>query len=335
MTRGGAIQVVVCAGGLGTRIADWTRYIPKEFYPVGGRPGLAHLLDEIAQAGPAEVVIVSHPYYDAFTRWARTVLSERGHDTYARAVRLPTATSPAARLPVTFIPQCGPYADLTSVLNGADHLAAPGDLYVAYADNLYPGGNPLLALRAAPPAHPAVLARAYQPELAASRGVIAAVRRDGLLLMHDLAEKPSPSAARSLEQRYGAGNLLLLEGRARLTAGFIRFARGYQPPAGIEPKLALALAAYARTHPVSVTTTTSHVIDLGTHPACTCACGRATTGNSGTEGTLCGYDSSGSTPPLATHPRCGTPTTASTSSRASGSTPVPSPRSVTSRPVSW
>jgi UTP-glucose-1-phosphate uridylyltransferase len=269
MTGGSVIQVVVCAAGLGTRISGWARYIPKEFYPVDGRPGLAHLLEEIAHAGPAEVVIVSHPYYDAFTSWARTALSQRGHDTYARTARLPGAASPAARLPVTFISQRGPYADLTSVLNGADHLAAPGDLYVAFADNLYPGGNPLLTLRAVPPGHPAVLARAYQPELAASRGVIAAVRHGGQLLMHDLAEKPSPTVARSLEQRYGAGNLLLLEGRARLTAGFLRFARSYQPPAGTEPKLALALAAYARTHSVVVAATTSHVIDLGTHPACT------------------------------------------------------------------
>jgi UTP-glucose-1-phosphate uridylyltransferase len=51
MTRGSAIQVVVCAGGLGTRIAGWARYLPKEFYPVEGQPGLAYLLEEIAQAG--------------------------------------------------------------------------------------------------------------------------------------------------------------------------------------------------------------------------------------------------------------------------------------------
>ena len=68
------------------------------------------------------------------------------------------------------------------LLNGAEHLAASGDLYVAFADNLYPEDNPLLALRAAPAGHTAVLARAYEPELAASRGVIAAVRRHGEIL---------------------------------------------------------------------------------------------------------------------------------------------------------
>jgi UTP-glucose-1-phosphate uridylyltransferase len=262
---GGGIQVVVCAGGLGTRIAGWARYVPKEFYPVDGRPGIVHLLEEIAQPGPAEVVIVCHPYYEAFTRWAGEALGQQGHDSYSRAAGLP-ATAVPAELTVTFITQRGPYADLTSVLNGASHFAAAGDLYVAFADNLYRGGNPLAALRAAPPDHPAVLARAYRRELAASRGVIAAVQQDGHLLMYDLAEKPGPSAARSLEQRYGTSSLLLLEGRARLTPGFIRFARTYRAPAGTEPKLALAIAAYARTHTVVVSTTTSQVIDLGASP---------------------------------------------------------------------
>ena len=45
--------------------------------------------------------------------------------------------------------------------------------------------------------------------------------------MGDLAEKPAPAAARVLEQRYGAGSLLLREGRARLTPEFLHFARSY------------------------------------------------------------------------------------------------------------
>jgi UTP-glucose-1-phosphate uridylyltransferase len=266
MTRTDVTRVLVCAGGLGSRIAGWARYVPKEFYPVDGRPGIVHLLEEIARLGPAEVVIVCHPYYDAFTTWARAALSQHGHDSYRRAARLPAATSPSVAPAVSFITQHGPYADITSVLNGAGYLDSHEDLYVAFADNLYRGDNPLLALQAVPSRCPAVLARAYQPELAASRGVLAARRQEGRLLMLDLAEKPGPHPARALERRYGTGNLLLLEGRARLTAGFIRFASGYRAPAGTEPKLALAIAAYARTHPVVVTTTSSQVIDLGTGP---------------------------------------------------------------------
>ncbi len=276
MTGSDVVRVVVCAGGLGTRTAGWARYVPKEFYPVGGRPGIVHLLEEIAMLGSAEVVIVCHPYYHAFTAWARGALSQHGHDRYRRAAGLSPAACPADTVRASFITQHGPYADLTSVLNGAEYLASSGDLYVAFADNLYRGDNPLLALRAAPPGQLAILARAYQPELAPSRGVIAAIPRDGLLLMGDLAEKPAAAAARALEQRYGTGSLLLLEGRARLTPEFIRFARSYQAPARTEPKLALAIAAYARTHPVVIATTTSQVIDLGASPPGGCGCTRAT-----------------------------------------------------------
>lgn len=174
---------------------------------------------------------------------------------------------PTAGPTVSFITQHGPYADMTSVLNGASYLASREDLYVVFADNLYRGNNPLLALRAAPPSYPAVLARAYQRELATSRGVIATRRRDGQLLMIDLAEKPAPHTARALERRYGTANLLLPEGRTRLTVDFIGFARSYRAPVGTEPKLALALAAYARTHPVFITKTRAQLIDLGTRPS--------------------------------------------------------------------
>ena len=217
MTGSDAVRVVVCAGGLGTRIASWARYIPKEFYPVDGRPGIVHLLEEIAALGPAEVVIVCHPYY----RRVHCLGVRRAQPARPRQLPPGGRPSPAAlaggRLTVSFITQDGPYADITSVLNGAGYLASSGDLYVAFADNLYRGDNPLLALHAAPPGQLAVLARPYQPELAASRGVIAAVPRHGRLLMVDLTEKPAPATARALEKRYGTGSLLLLEGRVRLT----------------------------------------------------------------------------------------------------------------------
>jgi UTP-glucose-1-phosphate uridylyltransferase len=279
MTATGIPRVVVCAGGLGTRVASWTRYLPKEFYPVGGRPGIVYLLEEIAALGPAEVTVVCHPYYERFTAWARKAFSQDGHDSYDRAAQQPDLPPPAAALTLRFITQRGPYADITSVLNGAGHLACREDLYVAFADNLYPGSNPLLALRAVTPGCTAVLARPYQRDGATSRGVVIARRDNGRWLMLGLAEKPRPETALALERRYGPANLRLLEGRARLTADLVRFASAYQPPAGTEPKLALAVAAYARTHPVAVITTTSQVIDLGTRPASPQGHEPATTGN--------------------------------------------------------
>ena len=115
----------------------------------------------------------------------------------------------------------------------------------------------------------AVIARPYQPELAAQRGVIATIECDARRLVAGLTEKPGPSVARALEQRHGAGNLLLLEGRGRVTADFIRFARAFSIPPGVEPKLALTIGAYAAAHPVAAVETSCEVIDLGA-PVCRC-----------------------------------------------------------------
>jgi MobA-like NTP transferase domain len=157
------VRVVVAAGGLGTRVHSWARYLPKEFLPVDGRPGIVHVLEEIAHLGPAHVVIVHHPYYQAFAAWAGQALSPHGRARYLRAAARPfPGHDPTGDLVVDFVAQHGPYADLTSVINAADHFAAapagPGEMDVAFSDNLYPGPNPLLALRSAP-ADVAVLAR--------------------------------------------------------------------------------------------------------------------------------------------------------------------------------
>jgi hypothetical protein len=93
--------------------------------------------------------------------------------------------------------------------------------------------------------------------------------------MISLTEKPDHSAAQTLERRHGPDNLLLFEGRARLSAGFVEFARTRTPPPGTEPKLALTIGAYARTHPVQVIQTSSDVIDLGAPAIITEAMGTA------------------------------------------------------------
>jgi 2-C-methyl-D-erythritol 4-phosphate cytidylyltransferase len=99
-------RIVVAAGGLGTRASAWSRYLPKEFYPVHGRPGIAWLLDEIAGLGPAEIVIIYHPYCDEFAVWARTALSRDGQDRYRRASG--TAAEERARLVRELVPGVPP-----------------------------------------------------------------------------------------------------------------------------------------------------------------------------------------------------------------------------------
>jgi UTP-glucose-1-phosphate uridylyltransferase len=261
--------VVVAAGGLGTRVRSWAQFIPKEFYPVGGQPGIIHLLGEIGALGPARVAVVYHPYYEQFAAWAAQVLGRGDHARYAVAAGTPVGSAVPAGMTVEFIPQHGPYGDITSVLNGADSLAANGGLYVAFADNLYPGTAPLPQLRDSCPGDVAVFASRYRRALAGSRGVL--ITRPGpastLRRVLALAEKPGTAEAIALEDAHGTANLLMLEGRARLTGAFIEFARARQGAGpGREPKLARAVSAYAREHPVYAVTHEGEVIDLGSPP---------------------------------------------------------------------
>lgn len=264
----GLVQVVIAAGGLGTRVESWAAFLPKEFKPVGGQPGIVRLLEEVTDGGATRAVLVYHPYYETvFAGWAARVLGRGGRAYYRVAAGLPQGTAPVSeRLDLRFVAQHGLYADVTSVTNAVP-LLRPGPVYVAYADNLYPGINALAMLRAAPTTpEAAVLARPFDPAEAHRRGVITCREHfDARLLMTGLVEKPDHRQVRALLDEHGPARLRLLEGRLRLPRSLVDILPDVSAGcgAGVEPRLSLALAGWSRDHPVQVITTDSHVIDLG------------------------------------------------------------------------
>ncbi|GIH07167.1 hypothetical protein Rhe02_52340 [Rhizocola hellebori] len=230
---------------------------------MAGRPGILHVLDEFASLAPARIVVVYHPFYERFMAWAQTTLGAGGRAAYQRAAGMPATDPPLhEKLDLTFIPQRGRYADITSILNAAAHFE-PADVFVAFADNLYPGDNPAASLALAPAKRAIVLARPYRREEASVRGVIVSRYHDGLCLLTDLVEKPPPAEAGRLEAEHGYENLWLLEGRARLPWTMIRELGSRARRLGPEPKLSLAIRDHAHNEPVIVITTESAVIDLG------------------------------------------------------------------------
>ncbi|MCX5395585.1 NTP transferase domain-containing protein [Streptomyces sp. NBC_00102] len=257
-------NVIIAAGGLGSRVAGWSRYFPKEFRPVNGRPGLTHVLDEAATARAGRVVVVHHPYYNPLIEWARHVLAPGAQSHYNDLVREPNER-PA--LPaVEFVAQHGPYADITSVLNGAEHLGTDSDLLLAFADNVDTTHEALSELASTTSGEPAVLAAPFSRSAASSHGVIIC---DSAGHMVTLVEKPGPEAVIALLHDHGRDSLRLLLGRARLTGDLVRFLATTPADPETEPKLSLALASYARNRPIKVITTTNTMIDLGTpDPTC-------------------------------------------------------------------
>ncbi|MFF3630126.1 sugar phosphate nucleotidyltransferase [Streptomyces sp. NPDC002164] len=271
----GVPPVVIAAGGLGTRVGSWSPYLPKELRPVHGRPGLAHILDEAAATGSRHAVVVHHPYYTPLIDWTRQVLAPGALARYQALTNQPLGQPPSAEvLQLDFIAQHGRYADVTSVLNGAEHLRT-GEFYVVFADNVDPAHTALSALATAtPPGTPAVLATPFDTDAARHFGVIVCSGEGPVRRIRRLVEKPDREQSVRLEAEHGAANLRLLQGRVRVTPGLLHhLAAAVHGMA--EPKLSLALASYARSHRVDVVTSTQPLTDLGM-PSCE---------GTGTEGT--------------------------------------------------
>lgn len=69
------MQVVILAGGLGTRLSEYTDKIPKPMVPIGGRPILWHIMQRYARFGYKEFIIAlgykSELIKDYFLRFAQ------------------------------------------------------------------------------------------------------------------------------------------------------------------------------------------------------------------------------------------------------------------------
>ncbi|MFD7896941.1 hypothetical protein [Streptomyces sp. NPDC059743] len=257
-------DVVIAAGGLGTRVGDWSLFLPKEFRPVQGRPGLVHVLEEAAALGAQRAVVVHHRYYAPLINWTRQVLAPGAVARYQElAGQTGGPRPPIEDLRVVFIPQYGRYADITSALNGAQHLRSE-HISLAFADNIDPSHNALSTLAtAATPGTPAVLASPFDVQAATSHGVIICAGTGPVRTMTELIEKPNPALAAQLAAHHGPDKLRLLQGRLHLTPELLRHLATTLHRTSTEPKLSLALAAYARRNRVDVVTSTSPMIDLG------------------------------------------------------------------------
>lgn len=53
------MQAVILAGGLGTRLGDITKAIPKPMVPVAGKPYLERQLDELRRQGVTDIVLLT------------------------------------------------------------------------------------------------------------------------------------------------------------------------------------------------------------------------------------------------------------------------------------
>ncbi len=65
-------KAVILAGGMGTRLLPITRAVPKEMLPLGSKPILQYIVDEMKGAGIEEIIIVSRKDKSAITEYFRS-----------------------------------------------------------------------------------------------------------------------------------------------------------------------------------------------------------------------------------------------------------------------
>lgn len=177
-----ALDAVVPVAGLGTRLRPLTDALPKELLPVGDRPVLTWVLEELAACGVDRAVLVTHPRKAAIDRYVAAA---------------------GAPLQVEAVLQDEPLGLGHAVLQARGQVSGP--FAVALGDAVLGGRPParivarLLDAVRATGAAGAVAVQEVPAEDVGRYGVVAPAgeERDGVLPLAGIVEKPDPAAAPS------------------------------------------------------------------------------------------------------------------------------------------
>jgi UTP-glucose-1-phosphate uridylyltransferase len=260
------VDVVVAAGGLGTRVHTWSRFIPKEFYPINHRPAILYLFDEIAALGATNIYFVYHPYYEPFIAWVRHLLAEGGRSKYDAVLgglgkSIPSSAS-LEGMNIQFIPESGPYCDVSSLFSCMELLRS-SSFYLAFSDMLYLQGHSMTGLLNIQGEAPIIMTTPFDIKKIARQGLIVARKVEEDHEVVDIVEKPEREVALQLVRQWGEENLFMLEGRFKLTKDFLDSISFESCVAGAEPKLSYALRNYARSNAVKLMLSDDVLTDVG------------------------------------------------------------------------
>jgi UTP--glucose-1-phosphate uridylyltransferase len=233
-------RALIPVAGRGTRMYPATAAIPKELLPIGNRPLLEFALDEIADAGIEEVVLVTARGKSAIEDFV-----EDWSDRHPGLLKFAYVRQRAAR-------------GLGDAVACAEHVMADAPFAVLLPDDLLIGPDSTLARLVRHHAASGGAAVALQPisdEETSAYGVpdVGEARGD-VYPIHRLVEKPGPADAPS---RLG------VVGRYVLPARVFRYLRNAQAGARGEVQLTDAIDALARHEGVFGVPLTQRRIDCG------------------------------------------------------------------------
>jgi UTP--glucose-1-phosphate uridylyltransferase len=129
-------KAIIAAAGFGTRFLPQTKAMPKEMLPLVDKPIIQHIVEELAEAGITDIVIVTgyhkrtiEDHFDRMSTDLRANLEEAGK------AELLEATSKISNLAnFAYIRQKGPYGTGTPIINAA-HLIGNEPFVYTFADD--------------------------------------------------------------------------------------------------------------------------------------------------------------------------------------------------------
>jgi UTP--glucose-1-phosphate uridylyltransferase len=129
-------KAVIAAAGFGTRFLPQTKAMPKEMLPLVDKPIIQHIVEELAEAGIEDIVIVTgyhkRSIEDHFDRISADLRSNLKHGGKTELLEQINKISELANF--AYIRQKGPYGTGTPVLNAA-HLIGNEPFIYIYADD--------------------------------------------------------------------------------------------------------------------------------------------------------------------------------------------------------
>lgn len=188
---------VIAAAGSASRMWPASKVIPKELFPLGKVPAIAHVVWEMIDAGIDDIrIIIRKGEPPAIAelldpRRGGPPASVSDDPIVQRFERMIRAAS------FRFIEQDGPYGNGTPLLNGTEGLNAP--CVFAFADDVVFGENPVAGMVRLfeRTGNPVLAVQEVAEEEVRKFGILDTAARDGIDYVQRFVEKPGPGETTS------------------------------------------------------------------------------------------------------------------------------------------
>lgn len=194
-------KAVLPIAGLGTRFLPVTKSIPKEMLPILDKPVIQHLVEEAAQSGIEEIIMVTNDNNEATLKYFTSdpdfekTIEEKGRSNLLKSLQ-----DLLGKVKFTFARQEKPLGDGHAILQAKD-LIGDEPFLVLFGDDLIDGPQPAAQqlIEAFSKKQNSIIAlEKIPPEKTESYGIIKPKSSDGRLHeIESLVEKPTPEEAPS------------------------------------------------------------------------------------------------------------------------------------------